>query len=417
MSALAEIYNTLSRSARRIGHPIHRRLRLDRMGAFDLGKGRSNRIGRALVSYISDFVRHVTREAGHAIWDRPDLAVTLDRLCVGKYNGHYNHRESADIVRQLIERGFVVDCIYDRGGYLIEDPGKYHLILDEWNNMGRWAQLNPGAHKLFHGTTCHWLYWNRAELQRLDWILKRRGVVAAPERQLPAMDLHAADLVTYYGNDFALPHYGPVRPKLRKVWVCPSVNSAAFASKDWTVAKRGFLYFGSAAWIHRGLDLVIEAFLQTDLELYICGPDQRFLEVYGPEIKAHGRIHLVGFVTPGSPEFMDLMSRCAGVVYASAAEGCSTSILQCLSFGLIPIVTQATGLSVHDHWPALCGETDHELIADIQQRCTALSETSDHELQELSRWFWEFARQNHSREAFRSSFSAVLDELLGGHTG
>jgi glycosyltransferase involved in cell wall biosynthesis len=408
------LYESAYKLAKNIGRPLHRRSLRLRHGAFDLGKGRPRRKGRALVAYVSDYVRHVTREASHSVWDRDDLDQTLDRLCVGKFAGHENHRTSADLVRELIARGFVVDCIYDRSGYLIEDVSKYDVILDEWNNMGRWAAQNPKARKLFLGTTCHWLYGNRAELQRLDWIFRRRGVSLAPERQLPAMLGQAdADLVTYYGNDEALQHYGPAQAKLRKVWVCPTAASSAFSTKDWSAAKKRFLWFGSSSWVHRGLDLVLEAFMELpDLELFICGSDQRFLEVYGEGLKKCRNIHHVGFVTPDSEQFRELVLKTATVVYASAAEGCSTSIVQCMRFGLIPIATEATGLSVHDFWPALAGQTDLELIADIAKRCTALAEIPDQEVEVLSRRFWEFAATHHSRESFRKSFGAVLDELL-----
>ena len=408
------LYQSAYKLAKNIGRPLHHASLRSRLGAFNLGNGRPGRKGRALVAYVSDYVRHVTHEASHSVWDREDLSQTLDRLCVGKFAGHENHRTSADIVRQLIERGYIVDCLYNRSGYLIEDVSKYDFILDEWDNMPRWAAENPGARTLFLGTTCHWLYWNRAELQRLDWIFRRRGVSLAPERQLPAMlGLAAANLATYYGNAGMLPHYGPICEKLRKVWVCPTASSSAFSPKNWSAAKKRFLWFGSSSWVHRGLDLVLEAFMQLpELELFICGSDQRYLEVYGEDLKKCPNIHHIGFVTPDSLLFRELVSQTATVVYASAAEGCSTSIVQCMRFGLIPIVTEATGLSVHDFWPALAGETDHEIIADIVKRCVAMAELPDPQVEALSRKFWEFAATCHSRESFQKSFGVVLDELL-----
>jgi hypothetical protein len=387
---------------------------MNRIGAFDLGRGRSNRVGRALVSYVSDYVRHVTQQAGQGVWDRPDVDQVLDRLCRGKFAEHENHRTSADLVRELIERGFVVDCIYDRAGYLIEDASRYDLILDEWDNLPRWASQNPKSRKCFYGSGCHWLYWNQAELQRLDWLFRRRGAAVAAERQLPSlMGLEVADVATYYGNDYAVPFYGRYQSKLRKLWVCPTVNSTAYPRKDWSSAKGRFLYFGSTSWVHRGLDLVLEAFLKMDLELLICGGDERFIEVYGDELKGRKNIRYLGFVNPATPRFQEIIAETSAVVYASAAEGCSTSVVQCMRFGLIPIVTEATGLSVHDHWPALKGKTDYELIEDITQRCRDLSEYSAERLEELSRWIWDFTDRHHSRAAYRESLGRVLDELTG----
>src|SRR5208283_4332496 len=137
----------------------------------------------------------------------------------------------------------------------------------------------------------------------------------------------------------------------------------------------------------------------------------RFLDVYGEDLKKCANIHYVGFITPDSDQFQELVSSAAAVVYASSAEGCSTSVVQCMRFGLIPIVTEATGLSVHDFWPALAGQTDKELIAEIARRCTSLAEMPDAQVEDLSRDFWDFAATHHSREAFRGSLKSVLGEL------
>jgi len=383
------------------------------MGAFNLGEGRPNRIGRALVSYVSDYVRHVTQRAGQDVWDRQDVDEVLDQLYVGSFLGHENHRTSADLVRVLIERGFIVDCIYDRAGYLIEDASRYDCILDEWDNLPRWASTNPKARKCFYGTGCHWISWNQADLQRVAWLFQRKGVALAPPFQLPPLlGLADAKLATYYGNDAALQQFGVFQPKMRKLWVCPSVASVAWKTKKWDAARRSFLYFGSSAWLHRGLDLVIEAFLKLDFDLYICGSDRGFLEVYGAELKQAPNIHYEGFVTPGSDKFKELTDKTVAVVYPSAAEGCSTSVLQCMRFGLIPLVTEATGLSIHNKWPPLKGSTDLELIEDLRRRCVELSDKSSTQLDELSRCMWDYASNNHSRPAFRTSLDGMLDELL-----
>jgi len=407
-------HHSIFKSFRQVLHPLYRRSALRRLGAFNLGAGRARRTGRALVSYVSDFVRFVTAQRCRSIWDRDDVERAIDLDCTGTFATHSQHWESAAIVAELIHRGFIVDCIYDRGGYLIEDPSPYDFILDEWDSMKRWAALNSRARKLFHGTTSHWLFWNRAELQRIDWLFKRRGVCPPPERQVPAMGLEDSDLITFLGNSDSKLQFGPQQHKLRRLWITPPFLGDPPTMKNWSAAKRRFLWFGSSSWVHRGLDLVVEAFLQLpDLELFICGSDRRFLTVYGEDLYKGGNIHHVGFVTPASEQFQGLVSKTVGVVYASAAEGCSTSMVQCMHFGLIPIVTEATGLSVHDYWPALRGDTDLQLIADIRSRCMALCETPDHELEDLSRWFRQFARQNHSRESFRTSLNTVFDELLG----
>ncbi|MBI3922079.1 MAG: glycosyltransferase [Armatimonadetes bacterium] len=338
----------------------------------------------------------------------------LEALCQGKFASHSNHWESAELVRQLIERGFVVDCIWGRDGSLVEDVSGYDLILDEWSNLPRWAAKNPQARRWFYGTTSFWLFCNAAELQRLNWLFERRGVVLPPQWQLPPLlGLHDADVVTYFGNDFSAKHFGLYQPKLRKLWVSTSASSPHFKPKDWTQARKRFLFYGSSGWVHRGLDLVLEAFLKTDLELLICMADQKFLEVYGEDLQGRKNIQYLGFVPPDSAAFQQIVQTTSAIVYPSAAEGCSTSVLQCMQFGLIPIVTESTGLSIHPDWPPLKGETDQHLIENILQRCIEISENSDSQLEELSHGFWEYANRNHTRLAYRESLRTVLDEFLG----
>lgn len=409
-----DLYPTLYKTMHHIFHPINRRMQLNRALVRGLGKGRPRRIGRALVSYLSDYVRFISEQATPSVWDREDLDTVLDGAIQGKFASHYQHWESSELVRQLIERGFIVDCIYDRNGYLIEDASSYDLILDEWSNLPRWAEQNPSAKKWSYVVISHWLFWNSAELQRLNWLFKRRGAALPPQRQLPPLlGPECADLVSYVGNDFILGTYGVLGSKMRRIQLCPAVTSQGLKPKDWSSAKKRFLFFGSTGWVHRGLDLVLEAFMQTDLELLICGADQGFSEVYGEELKRHKNIQYLGFVYPDSTAFQQIVANTCAVVYPSAAEGCSTSILQCMHFGLIPIVSRAAGQGVHHFWPALDGDTDQALIENILQRCSVLSEYSDHQLEELSHSFWEYANQNHTRQAYRASLSGVLDELLG----
>ena len=409
-----DIYSSFYKSLYRVFHPINRKMRLKQALISDLGKGRPNRAGRALFSYVTDFIQHITDQGASSVWDRDDLALILEKAYQGKFTWHSSHWDSVEIVRQLIERGFVVDCIYDRNGYLLEDVSDYDLILDEWTNLPKWATQNTYARKWFYAATSHWLYNNTAEMIRLQWLFKRRGAEVPPSYVFPPiLGPGNADIVTFMGSDFTAKQYGIYKPKLRQLWGTSPVNSSDFKPKDWSFVKKRFLYFGSKGWVHRGLDLVLEAFLKTDLDLYICGSDDGFLDVYGNEIKKRSNIHYLGFIYPKSETYKQIMDTTCAIVYPSAAESCSASVLQCLHFGLIPVVTEATGLSVHADWPPLDGNTDQQLIENILQRCTEISELPDQQIDELSYAFWEYANRNHTRQTYRDSLSRVLDELLG----
>jgi len=365
---------------------------------------------------VTDFIRHVSTSYSLDIWNHTDLSTLLENACIGKFVGHSNQWESSEVVRQLIERGFVVDCIYDRDGYLLQDVSSYDLIIDEWTNLPRWAELSPGARKWFYAVTAHWQFWNSAELQRLRWIFDRRNADLPPSRQMPALTGPGiSDVTTYVGSDFILNTFGKYRPSMQRLQVSSATEVPFCKPKDWPRAKRRFLFFGSSGWVHRGLDLVLEAFLHpemTECELFICGSDREFLKVYGYELELNPNIKYLGFVYPKTREFDELMETTCAVVYPSAAEGCSTSIVQCMQYGLIPIVTQAVGLDDQPGWPPLSGSSDTELINQIIRRCKEISQMTEHTLEETSHLCWQYAKQNHSRKAYSHSLSLALDRLL-----
>lgn len=408
------MYQTLYRPVQAILKPIHRRISLNRILLKGLGGGRPNRKGRALVSFITGYAAYLTEQHSKAIWDDANrLQLAIDDTLNGKYARHALHVWSVDLIRQLINAGFVVDAIYDRSGYLLEDVGQYDVIIDEWTNMERWGKQNPAAKKWYFAVAAHWLFWNRAEMERVNWLFQRRNVLVLPERQLaPHRGLEQADMISYVGNEFIHDTFGVFRPKLQKIQATSTLISRIRPKKDWASAKKRFIYFGSTGWVHRGLDLVIEAFLRLDYPLLICGGDDGFLQIYGEQIEESPNIEHVGFVIPDSTQFHQLMQASGSVVYASSAEGCSTSILQCMQFGLIPLVTLACGQDIHHLVPPIVGDDDEALITNMMTQCQAIAQSSDAECEALSSAIWEYALENHSHEAYSASLKTAMTTLL-----
>jgi glycosyltransferase involved in cell wall biosynthesis len=328
------------------------------------------------------------------------------------------HWESGELVRQFIERGYIVDCLFDRNGGVIDDVSEYDVIVDEWINLPRWAAANTRAKTLHYATGCHWLFHNEAELARNSWLFARRQVVAPTRRQVPPiLGPGTADLISTFGSQANIKTFGAYGPKVRRLKISSVVSPGEPRPKAWGRARRRFLWFGGSGWVHKGLDLVVEAFLQEPhLELVICGgslaEEDVFWRTYGREIEQAGNISYRGFLDPEGQEFESIVDSVCAVVYPSAAEGCSGAIVQCLHFGLIPIVTEITGLDVHTDWPALEGDSDGALIQDVRRRCSQMADLPEARLGELQRYFWSYARRNHTRDAYRQSLALVLDELL-----
>ena len=405
------MYQTIYKKIHNVYSPIHQKIQLKSALITNLGAGRPRRQGRALVSFVVDYIHHLTKSQGVSMWDQENSAQIIDNNLNGKYAGHGLNWESAELIRQLIEKGFIVDCIYSRSGHLVKDGSPYDLFVDEQGHLDHWKQQRPTSKVWFYAVACHWLYWNNAEYQRLAWLYQRRGIPLTPVRQLNVLpDIAKVDIATYKGNNFTRDTFGQHKGKLEKLYCAPTMTQDKFPERDWGRAKKRFVFFGSTGWVHRGLDLVIEAFIGLDdLELLICGSDQGFQAIYGSEVEQQQNIRYLGFINPQSNDFQELMQTSCGVVYPSSAEGNSGSIRQCLHFGLIPIITEIVGMDIHDIWPALPNHNDQAIITAIQAQCREISNLSDAHLAERSRHFWEFSRQHYTREAYRHSLGQVLN--------
>lgn len=407
--------------ARGVFGPITRRMQLNEAMVRNIGKGtlRSPR-GKCLVSYITPFVKllNARRHRAKHGWDPESCKAVMDTLAT-KLARHTMHWESGEMVRQLVARGFIVDCLDDRKGHLLDEVEHYDVIIDEWDNLKRWQTRAPNARRLHYATGIEWLTHNRAELRRVAWFFERHGKYVPAQRLVaPLTSTEAASIITCFGNKKNQATFGYYRSKVRKLWISAARTCPCLSPKNWQRARHCFVWFGSPGWILKGLDLVVEAFLQEPkLELVICGGGldrnvSRFWEVYGPDIQKAGNITYREWVDPLSDEFQEIMDTTCAIVYPSAAEGCSGGVVQTLHFGLIPLVTEINGLEVHDSWPPLAGESDLEIIANIRQRCRELSEMPEDELEEWRHFFWEHARVHHTRAAYSRSLEVVLDELL-----
>ncbi|MBA4383630.1 MAG: hypothetical protein C0410_02740 [Anaerolinea sp.] len=397
--------------------PYRKKIRLDHYMVRDIGKYNiSNPKGRCLVSYIPQFVSFLNQhpDVGKKGWDPATLPAKMEKLSK-VYSRHQMWWESGEMVRQLIEKGYVVDCIFKANGNLIKNVSEYDLIIDEGNNLPKWSITNPTSRKLFYCTGSHWLFHDKEQLIRHDWLFSRRGVCVSADRLIePNMSPGYANLISIFGNQMNRSTFGSYSEKIRKIWKSSVDFPSKLDSKNWKIARNRFLYFGGPGWVHKGLDLVIEAFLkEPNLQLVICEGNQGFLSVYDKEIANARNITYLGHLDPLGDQFREVMATTCAVVYPSASEGCAGSVVLPLQYGLIPLVTEITGLEIHDTWAPLIGSTDRELIENIRQRCNEIVNMSDKELDDLRYYFWDYAQKNHSRTAYSNSLSVVLDELIG----
>jgi hypothetical protein len=332
------------------------------------------------------------------------------------YYWHSAYWESTEMARSFLERGYAVDVISSLNRKFIPRD-TYEIFLDHKQNMQRLAPLLPKeCLKIFHIDSAHILFHNAAECQRLLAVQRRRGVTLENRRFEPRnLGVEYADCATLCGNRFSEDSFSYAgKPMYRVPYSIPFPYPWPEA-KDFEVCRRRFMWLGSGGLVHKGLDLVLEAFAGTpEFHLTVCGPvsdEEDFEQAYARELYSLPNIKTAGWVDHASPQFIDIMRTSVGLVYPSCSEGCSGSARVAIAGGLIPILSYESGVDVHDFGIILPSSS----VSHIREVVTALASLPAAELQSMARKGWEYARESHSRDCYAKGWRRVLAAILEDH--
>lgn len=330
-------------------------------------------------------------------------------------HGHTHYWESRRMALTFVERGFEVDAIsWTNRRYRPER--EVDFALDVRLNLERLAPLLPaGCVKIAHLDTAHYRFHNAAQQHRLERLRERRGCAIEPTKRVPENRLiETADVATILGNRFTQETYAFAGTPLNRLPISTTVLFPWPDGKDFDRARRRFLWFGSGGLVHKGLDLVLEAFAGLpDFELVVCGPvrkERDFERCYFRELYRTPNVETLGWVDIAGEEFRELAASCLGVVYPSCSEGGGGSVVTCLHAGLIPVVTREASVDVGDDFGVVLGGAS---VPAIREAVGALAARPAAELEAMARRGWSFARENHTRDAFAAAYGRFVDRLLG----
>ncbi len=337
--------------------------------------------------------------------------------------GHTNTVEVLEISRIFHDLGFRIDVVnYEYEGKINYD--KYDVILGFGDPLIRSYQYRrKDIMTVYYGTGMHVLHQNSASLKRVEevyrrhgcWLLESARVVekaySVQTSLVNAMVVLGNEKVAdtyrsqYHGKIFSLP------PSFFRVTDARELLS----KKRIDEAAKNYCWFGGRGCVHKGLDLLLDYFRENpDLHLHVCGPidvEPHFKECFHKELYLTRNIHTHGFVRLNSPLFLEVMSRCAYVVFPSCSEGAPGSVLNVMgNGGLIPILTPETGIDIEDFGVAIASpsregvrkailETSAMPASEVQRRCEATI---------------EFTNSRHSLAAYSRNFRIVLTDIVGG---
>lgn len=348
-----------------------------------------NTRGHALLSYVLDpFLS-------------PDATIS---------NAHTHYWESWQIAQCLLERGFTVDVI----SYLnrtFEPAVDYRLFFAARTNLARIAGLLPDdCVKVAHLDCAHWLFNNHAAYGRLLDLQRRRGLTLNNIKMVePNWGIEAADLATVLGNEFTMDTYRYAGKPLFRIPISVPETYAWAADKDIESARHRYLWFGSSGFVHKGLDLVLEAFAaMPDKQLVVCGPfdqEPEFVQAFDQELYHTPNIEAVGWVDVAGERFREIARSCIGLVYPTCSEGGGGSAITCMHAGMIPLLSREASVDVGPAGVILPGNDIDTIRAEVQ----SLSSLPASALRQRVEATIGQAAGNHSRERFAQALADIID--------
>lgn len=325
---------------------------------------------------------------------------------------HSNYWTSYDIANTFLERGYIVDVIdFDNKEFI---PKKnYDYFIDICANIGRIAPLlSKTCIKIYYATGAYWEFQNIAEQLRITALQKRRGVRLLPRRQLDTPHLiEYADIISGGCGTFAASTYERFKKPIKMVPVISTNEYEFMEHKNYEQARKHFVWFGGVGAVHKGLDLVLEAFaLMPEYSLTVCGKfvnEKDFIDTYRKELFETPNIQAVGFVHLDSPQFLSIMEMSIAAVFVSCSEGGGGSVITCMHAGLLPIVNKESSVAVEDFGVMLVDST----VTEIQQTVRRIASTDPEILRTRSRASWNYARNHHSKKGTAKQFRLLVDSI------
>ena len=330
---------------------------------------------------------------------------------------HNNLGEAVAMREALLGLGFAVDAI-SRERSRFRPRARYDLFVGARQNFARIAAtLPPDCIKVAHLDTAHWLVNNAAVLSRELALRDRRGVAIDSHKFIGInRAIETADYATLIGNDFDYESYAFAGKPVFEVPNPSAVTYPWFEDKDFAAARTRFLWIGSRGLVHKGLDLVLEAFARMpEVHLTVCGPiheEPAFEAAFRRELYETPNIETLGWVDIASPAFAELLKRTVALVYPSAAEACCGTVVNSMQAGLIPVASRELGVDIDPDFGMILGDGS---VAAVEAAVRSLAARPPADLAAMARRAWTVARASYTRERYGAVFGGAIERIVDEH--
>ena len=329
---------------------------------------------------------------------------------------HANYAAAWEIVYILRDLGFNVDVVEASNKQFI--PNKdYDLVIGTLDCIDRFKPFLPSSCVcIFYALGVYVDARNgpNGELGRIADLEKRTGMYYTPKRlfgnpESIRRSIEIADHVIITGGLSTYETF-PERIRVSKSTMCTMPIYPETIPPEIAVPieeRMEFLWFFGYGQVHKGLDLVIEAFLEMPhLRLNIVGnmePD--FEKIYGNTIKTAKNIQCYGYLSTQSEQFNKVISKCFAFVAPTVNEGISCACVTSIQLGLYPIMTRETGVDFPEELNVYLDECSKESLKEKIMHVNSYDKNQlQCELEKMNKW----AKEQYSPNKFRNQFSSII---------
>jgi len=250
------------------------------------------------------------------------------------------------ILKSLSDLGYKTDIVDSRDVEFVPQKNYDLFIGHEGYNYKKISEcLSEKTVRIFFPMCAYWKFQNEQEEKRVEDLYKRKGFKIIPERKISLDEdygINNADGVILLSNERGKNTY-PNKEKIFTLEGASYIKRATFnvQNKNFGSAKNNFLFLSGSGNVHKGLDLLLEAFSKMpEKNLYICSKlENDFSKLYKEELFELPNIHYIGNIKLYQNKFYDLLEKCNYIIFPSCSEGSPGSVIDCLSQGLIPLVS------------------------------------------------------------------------------
>jgi len=211
-------------------------------------------------------------------------------------------------------------------------------------------------------------------------------------------------------NEYNAESMRPYFNKFYRINVNGLYNKTFIYKDNISDKRRGFAWFGSNGVIHKGLDILIDAFNEIpEYNLNIYGAPAReskyLKKIAKKNIIFHDKVCVFGeqFIS-------EVVNKNCFTISLSCSEGMNSGIATCMLHGLIPIVTKETGF---DPKPFII-ELESYRVEYVIDKLKRLSEINDNELKRISLEVYKFAHEELTLKRFDQRFRSIFVDIIAG---